>query len=345
MITVTPSQLQTLLAAMIPARLPLLITGAPGVGKSDIIAQATAQAQADLLISHPAVADPTDAKGLPWPKASGDEATFLPFGELATAIKATKPTVWLLDDLGQATPAVQASFMQLILARRVNGHILPDYVTFVAATNRRSDRAGVAGILEPVKSRFACIVELEPTIDDWSQWAYAHGVSPSLIAFLRFRPELLCKFEATADLTNSPVPRTWHHLAKLETLNLAPIVESAAFSGAVGEGPALEYMAFRQMAKSLVNLDAILLNPDNVKIPSQPNELYATVIGLASRANDTSFPKIATYANRLCTEADKGEFAVLLIRDAIRRDESLQYTDTFVRLNSGPFGQLISGAN
>ena len=169
--TVTPKQLTALLAAMIPARLPLLITGAPGVGKSDIIAQATAQSQADLLISHPAVADPTDAKGLPWPKAGENEATFLPFGELASAIKATKPTVWLLDDLGQATPAVQASFMQLILARRVNGHILPDHVTFVAATNRRSDRAGVAGILEPVKSRFACIVELEPTIDDWSQWA------------------------------------------------------------------------------------------------------------------------------------------------------------------------------
>jgi midasin (ATPase involved in ribosome maturation) len=36
---VTPSQLQTILAAMIPARLPLLSTGSPGIGKSDIIAQ------------------------------------------------------------------------------------------------------------------------------------------------------------------------------------------------------------------------------------------------------------------------------------------------------------------
>jgi hypothetical protein len=341
--SVSPKQLAELLAAMIPARLPLLITGAPGVGKSDIIAQATAQAGAELLISHPAVADPTDAKGLPWPKANGEEATFLPFGELAQAIHAVKPTVWLLDDLGQATPAVQASFMQLILARRVNGHILPDHVTFVAATNRRSDRAGVSGILEPVKSRFACIVELEPNIDDWSLWAYGHGVSPSLIAFLRYRPELLCKFEATADLTNSPVPRTWAHLAKLGTLNLAPIVESAAFSGAVGEGPALEYQAFRAMAKSLVNLDAILLNPDKVTIPSKPNELYATVIGLASRANEQNFSRIATYANRLYTEADHGEFAVLLIRDSIRRDEKIQYSDSFVRLNSGPIGQLISG--
>jgi hypothetical protein len=328
---------------MITARLSLLITGAPGVGKSDIIAQATAQANADLLISHPAVADPTDAKGLPWPKTNGEEATFLPFGELAQAIKSTRPTVWLLDDLGQATPAVQASFMQLILARRVNGHILPDHVTFVAATNRRTDRAGVSGILEPVKSRFACIVELEPNIDDWSLWAYAHGVSPTLIAFLRYRPELLCKFEATADLTNSPVPRTWSHLAKLESLNLPSAIESAAFSGAVGDGPALEYQAFRAMAKQLVNLDAILLNPDKVSIPSKPNELYATCVGLASRANEQNFARIATYANRLYTEGNHGEFAVLLTRDSIQHDEKIQYTDSFVRLNAGPLGQLISG--
>jgi hypothetical protein len=341
--SVSPKQLQALLAAMIPARLPLLITGAPGVGKSDIIAQAAASAGADLLISHPAVADPTDAKGLPWPKADGNTATFLPFGELATAINATRPTVWLLDDLGQATPAVQASFMQLILARRVNGHILPDCITFVAATNRRSDRAGVAGILEPVKSRFASIVELEASIDDWSTWAYSNNISPMLIAFLRFRPELLCNFQATADLTNSPVPRTWSHVAKLENLNLPADIESAAFSGAVGKGAALEYLSFRSTYRFLVNLDAILLNPDTAAIPSKPSELYAVSVGLAARANDTNFNRIATYATRLYTEANYGEFAVLLIRDAIRRDEKIQYTDSFVRLNSGPIGQLISG--
>lgn len=341
--SVTPSQLTSLLAKMIPARLPVLITGAPGVGKSDIVAQSASQANAELLISHPAVADPTDAKGLPWPKAGEDEATFLPFGELARALKATSPTVWLLDDLGQAPPSVQASYMQLLLARRVNGHVLPDCVTFIAATNRRTDRAGVSGILEPVKSRFASIIELEPTIDDWSQWAYANGISPTLIAFLRYRPNLLCNFQASADLTNSPVPRTWAHLAKLESLHLPSAIESAAMAGSVGEGASLEYLAFRQMANSLVNLDAILLAPDTAAIPTKPSELYATAVGLAGRANSTNFARIATYVTRLYTEAGKGEFAVLLVRDSIRKDEKIQYTDSFVRLNSGPIGQLISG--
>jgi hypothetical protein len=345
--SVTPKQLSELLAKMIAARQPLLITGAPGVGKSDIIGQAATAAHCDLIISHPAVADPTDAKGLPWPKPGGNEATFLPFGELARAINSTVPTVWLLDDLGQATPAVQASFMQLILARRVNGHALPDHVTFVAATNRRTDRAGVSGILEPVKSRFGTIVELEPTINDWCNWAMNQPFIPAHgLAFLRWREGLLSAFEATADLTNSPSPRTWSNLFRLETLGLSPALELEAFSGAVGAGAATEYTSFRSMINSMVNLDAILMDPANAKIPNDPSQLYATCVGLAAKANDQNFSRIATYAGRMFTEADKGEFAVLMVRDTIRRDKDgrIQHTDAYIRLNCGPLGQLISGS-
>jgi hypothetical protein len=59
------SQLNKLLAVTIPARLPVLIKGAPGVGKSDIVAQACIAAGAELIISHPVVSDPTDYKGCP----------------------------------------------------------------------------------------------------------------------------------------------------------------------------------------------------------------------------------------------------------------------------------------
>lgn len=339
---VTPSQLVTLLSVAIPQRLPVLITGAPGVGKSDIVGQAANLTGAELILSHPAVADPTDAKGLPWPKADKDEATFLPFGELARALKATVPTVWFLDDLGQATPAVQASFMQLILARRVNGHVLPDCVTFVAATNRRADRAGVSGILEPVKSRFATIIELHPDIDSWCQWAFGANIPATLIAFLRFRPDLLSDFKPSADMSNSPMPRTWASLAKLEALSLPQQVELAAMAGAVGEGPAAEYIAFRRMFQSLTGVDAILLDPAGCKMPTAPNELYATCTALASKATDQNLSRIGVYAKRLM-DATRGEFAVLLMRDCIRRQPKLAYTDAFIRISAGPLGQLISG--
>lgn len=336
-------ELATFLAAAIDARAPVLITGEPGIGKSDVVAQAAETAGADLILSHPAVSDPTDAKGLPWVSGDGDSATFLPFGELAQAMRATRPTVWFLDDLGQAPPAVQASYMQLLLARRVNGHALPDCVTFLAATNRRTDRAGVTGILEPVKSRFAAIVELVAHIDDWSEWAFDHDMPAELIAFLRFRSDLLSAFEPTADMTNSPVPRTWANAAKwLGRSDLPEAIRSKAIAGAVGEGAAVELGAFLRLYRELPSVDAILIDPETGTIPSEPATRYAVVTALAMRANPTTFGRIARYAERL-TEAGAGEFAALLLLDSQRRDEEITQTPDFIRLAAGPLGQLISG--
>lgn len=353
----TPSQLTAFLAQAIAARLPALIVGPPGVGKSDLVALAAQMSGYRLILSHPAVSDPTDAKGLPWVAKGAETATFLPFGELAEAIHATQPTVWFLDDLGQAPPAVQASFMQLLLARRVNGHALPECVTFVAATNRRTDRAGVSGILEPVKSRFAAIVELEPDLDEWCQWALAQDfVPPELVAFLRFRPELLCKFVPSADLVNCPLPRTWAHAAKLLGLKLSDAVQAHALAGAVGEGAATELLAFLKLYRELPNIDAILIDPDGPPIPQQPAPLYAVATALATKANAANFARVARYTQRL-VDAGHGEFATLLLRDAIRRDvkqadaakaKGTKYTKltdsaAFTRLAVGELGQLIGG--
>lgn len=340
---IQPKQLRSILAKTIEARLPVLITGSPGVGKSDLVAQAASDAGAEVILSHPAVSDPTDAKGLPWPAKEGDHATFLPFGELAKALKADKPTVWFLDDLGQATPAVQASFMQLLLARRVNGHALPDCVTFIAATNRRTDRAGVSGILEPVKSRFATIVNLEPNLDDWCEWAYANNISPEVIAFLRFRPELLNKFEASADMQNSPCPRTWAHAAKLVKLGLPAEVELASFSGAVGEGAAGEFVSFLRVFRDMPNPDAVLINPDGSPIPKELSALYALSVALAARATDENFWSVVRYAERLM-QNERAEFGALLVMDACKRDPKLQHTPEFTKLASGELGKLMIGA-
>ncbi|MCK9513675.1 MAG: ATP-binding protein [Pigmentiphaga sp.] len=326
-----------------PRPKPILITGAPGLGKSDAVQQAAEAAGADLILSHPAVADPTDAKGLPWIAPDSSEATFLPFGELAAAMRAERRTVWFLDDLGQASPAVQASYMQLLLARRVNGHVLPDCVTFVAATNRRTDRAGVSGILEPVKSRFASIVELEADISDWSRWALANDIPAELVAFLRFRPDLLSDFNASADLTNSPSPRTWSNAAWLLSLDLPKAERAEALAGAVGSGAATEFLAFLEMFRQLPSIDAILIDADSAIVPAEPSARYAVCTALAARAGEAAFPRVARYAERL-QENGAGDFAALLIRDVIRRIPAVQHTPAFARIASGEMASLITGS-
>ncbi len=338
------TQLIALLSETIKARIPVLVEGAPGIGKSDILTQAAVDAGADMILSHPAVSDPTDVKGLPWISKgkNGDSATFLPFGELEQAINARKLTVWFLDDLGQASPAVQASFMQLLLARKVNGHSISDNVVFVAATNRRTDRAGVSGILEPVKSRFGTIVELEADLDSWCNWAIDHNVNPLLIGFLRFKPELLCKFEAKNDLKNSPVPRTWSHVNKLLDLQLSPTVQNIAIAGAVGEGAATEFAAFQKLYAQLPNIDQILMDPTKVPIPKNAAVLYSLASALATKVTSTNFTHICTYINRMVADGS-AEFGVLCVRDCLRRDPTLQTTTAFVKLATSEVGKLISG--
>jgi hypothetical protein len=337
---VNPAQLPELLTAYVPARHPVLITGSPGIGKSDIVDQVAKATNHDLLISHPVVEDPTDSKGLPFPTPDG-AAKHLPFGDLERAVNSKEPMIWFLDDLGQASPAVQAAKMQLLLARRVGDHVLPDHVTFVAATNRRTDNAGVSGILDPVISRFATVVELEPTIEDWTAWAVRSGVPPELIAFLRFRPELLSVKKTSRDIENAPSPRTWGFVAK--TMPVVPkSLELISYAGSVGEGAATELMGFLGIFRQLPSPDAILLSPDTAPIPETPAALYAVATALAAYASEVNFDRVVTYTERMIAAGCR-EFAALLVRDAVRRTPDIQNSYAFIRAQGGEIGNIIRG--
>ena len=316
-----PSHLKTNLLKCMKARLPVLIKGAPGVGKSDIVAQVAAELEMDLILSHPVVSDPTDFKGLP--AIVDGQADFLPFGDLLLLIEAVKPTIAFLDDLGQAPACVQAAAMQLILARRVNSHIISDHVVFVAATNRRQDRAGVTGILEPVKSRFATIYELTQDIDDWVEWAFAHEMPGKLIAFAHFRPGLLTAFKPSPDIVNGPCARTFANVGKL--IN-AGIEDMESIVGAVGEGCAVEMMGFFKYWQELPNLSAVIADPEKAKVPVEPAALYAIVTGLVEKATKTNVGRIFKYGKRL-----PKDFNILLGRDCIRKDASIQNTNAFIK--------------
>lgn len=293
-----PTQLVKFLQFAIPKRFNVLIKGKPGIGKSDIVAQAAEQAGAELIIAHPVVSDPTDFKGLPFAQADGT-ADFLPFGELKKLINAKTPTVFFLDDLGQAPPSVQAAVMQLLLARRVNGHKVSDKVSFIAATNRREDKAGVQGLLEPVKSRFASIVELDVNNVDWLKWAAANDMPVELQSFMRFRPDLLDKAEPTKDIINSPSPRTIAAVGRMQNEGLDREIEFEVIKGAVGEGFALEYNAFLKLFRELPDLDGIIANPKNAIVPTDPGTQYALSGALGHRMDEKTIAPIMEYIDRL----------------------------------------------
>ncbi len=320
----TPSQLSELLARTLPVQIPVLIKGAPGVGKTDIVTQACEKCNADLIVSHPVVDEPIDYKGLPAIK--GEHAEFLPFGNLRKIIEADRPTVYFMDDLGQAPPSVQAAAMQLILARRINGYRVSDQVTFVAATNRKSDKAGVSGILEPVKSRFVTIVEMEPDIDDWIAWAAKNSLPSELTGFVRFRPKLLFDFNPTVEMKNSPCPRTVANVGRLMSIGLPEALEFEAYAGAAGEGFAAELIGFLKIYRQLPDPGLILVDPDQVEVPTDPATLYAVCSALARRVEPSSMDALVRYARRL-----PEEFSVLLLSDCERTNPKIVNTRAYAK--------------
>ncbi len=341
---VKPSQLAAILAKCITAKEPVLIAGAPGIGKSDIVEQAARLADAELLVSHPVTSDPTDYKGLPALDIANHCAHFLPFGDLNRLIHADRLTACFFDDLGHAPQAVQAALMQLALARRVNGHKVSDHVVFIGATNRRQDRAGVSGIIEPLKGRFM-ILHLAVDLIDFCTWAARSGIESEVIAYISLRPEALHKFEPTPDLINSPSPRGWARVSRYLKLGLTSDVQPQIFTGCVGQEHGVGFAAFLRIARSVVQPAEVFKNPKGAPIPNEPSALWALVSALARRVATDTMDAYIVYMNRLMDTGRHGEYVMASVKQMLAREPSLQSGTAYTAAMSGPLGKLMLGGN
>lgn len=306
-----PKVLADFLKFSLKNNFPVLITGAPGVGKTDIVTSVTKGMSHKLLVMHPVVSDSVDFKGLP--ACVNGKAEFLEYGELRQMMEAVEPTVVFIDDFGQAEIQVQKAVMQLLLARTINGKKISDHVKFIAATNRQQDKAGVSTILEPVKSRFNAIVELEIHLDDWVEWAITHKMPIDLISFIRFKPDVITKFNPTREIKNSSCPRTVAGVGKMLNDGLPREMEQEVFAGAAGEAFSVEFCNFLKVCRDLPKPEEILKNPEHSFVPKELSQQWALTGALAYAVRGETFDNLLTYLKRL-----PPEFDVKAIRDTIR---------------------------
>ena len=314
-----PHELAEYLAYCIERGYPVLVTGKPGIGKTDVIASAALAAKADLIISHPVVSDPTDYKGLPFPNKEATAADFLPYGDLRKLLTAKKKTVFFMDDFGQAPHAVQAAIMQLLLLREINGQKISDKIVFILATNRREDNAGVAGILDPIKSRCMSIIEMQVDHEDWVKWAIVNNMPVELIAFVRWMPKIIeDDYPATKKIENTPSPRTITHVGTQQVNKLAEKFYPSVFAGAAGPAFGTQYCAFLDNYKQLPSLDDIIKDPVNIALPANISMQYAITGGLAKRMTDNNIDAIVQFLDRL-----KPELSAACMTDAQTRNPKI----------------------
>ena len=324
-----PSKLYEALHALIGERVPLHIWGACGVGKSQIVAQVAHDLDLEFLDVRAVQLDPVDLRGLPRIKA--DQTEWVPPKFLPNEGKG----ILFLDELTSAPQMTQAGCYQLVLDRRLGEYVLPDGWVVIAAGNPASERGVHFAMPRPLRNRFVHL-ELEADLSDWCRWAVSAGVRPEIIAFLRFKPDLLHAADTTSDANAWPTPRTWemasHVLCGVARrqntafLTGAGEFEAQLLDGTVGQAASAELLAFLRLFRQLPSIDEILLNPESAPLPTEPSAQIAISTALGRVMSDSSIARGLKYLDRM-----PAEMRVMAMRDAAARDRAITHTPEFIR--------------
>ena len=317
------TQIADALRCLVAIQRPAFLWGKPGVGKSKVVKQVADGLGYSFKDVRAAQLDPVDLRGLPHLNGDGRAHWAIP-DFLPNAKRDGEFGILFMDEMNMAPQLVQGACYQLILDRRLGDYELPKGWMVLAAGNRESDKGVTSRMPTPLANRFVHLY-FGVDLDTWCKWAVGASVPVEVVAFLRFRPELLNVFDPSSAEKAYPTPRSWEFVGDI--LKGAPTkdVEYALIAGTVGQAAAAEFIGFLRVFRQLPSPDSVLMNPAKVHVPEDPATLYALTGALSRKASANNFDRIATYAKRI-----PAEFQVCLVRDSITKDNDIQQTRSFI---------------
>jgi len=298
---------------------PVMLWGPPGVGKSQIAAEIARCAGVPLVDVRLSQMEPTDLRGIPF--RAGDRVQWSPPALLPDAERHGVRGILFLDEITSAPPTVTAAAYQLILDRRLGDYVVPSGWAIFSAGNRYGDRGVTYVMPSPLANRFTHY-EIEPHLDDWVEWAHGAGIDARLIAFLRFRPDLLFDFDPARNPVAFPSPRSWEYahraLIKFET---SPQLLLDALQACVGPAAGVELKAFIDHMQAMPDIDAIARG-DVSDVPDGLDLQYGVAAALVRRAASVRGTREAerVYSNilRYAHAFPRRELGVMLVTDLHR---------------------------
>jgi hypothetical protein len=281
-----PAQLLTVLerefqAALHGQHTPVMLWGPPGVGKSQMVAHIAERHRVPVIDLRLSQMEPSDLRGIPF-RVEEHVEWAIP-SMLPDAERHGSQGILFLDEITSVPPSVSAAAYQLILDRRLGAYEVPDGWSIFAAGNRQGDRGVTYTMPAPLANRFSHY-DVDTNLDDWVAWAYANGIDERLIAFLRFRPELLFEFDPAHNPVAFPSPRSWEFAHRaLQKFGDLPQLLTGALQACVGPAAGIELSAFVENLDQLPDIDAIVRG-EPVKVPRETDLQYAVAAALVGRA-------------------------------------------------------------
>lgn len=326
-----PSQLLTILeqeylSAHQGHHTPVMLWGAPGVGKSQMVAQVAIKHSVPVVDIRLSQMEPSDLRGIPF--RSNEFVEWAIPAMLPDIKRHGSSGILFMDEITSAAPSVSAAAYQLILDRRLGEYRVPDGWAIIAAGNRQGDRGVTYSMPAPLANRFSHF-EVDVNLDDWVSWAYAHGIDERVIGFLRFRPELLFDFDPAHNPVAFPSPRSWEFTHRaLQKFGDYPDLLLGSLQACVGPAAGIELAAFVENLDKLPDLDAITLGEKvsgkKITVPDEVDLQYAVASALVGRAikskndsesnSETIIGNILDYAGTF----PQREMGVMLVSDLHR---------------------------
>ena len=294
---------------------PLMLWGPPGVGKSAVVRAVCEARGIGFVDVRLAQREPIDLRGLPVPR--GDAVEWLLSSEWPR--DAQSKGILLFDELTAADRTLQVAAYELILDRRLGTlYTLPPGWLVLGAGNRTSDRA-VAGAMSSALANRFCHLELEPSLDEWRDWAQRVGLDPLVPGFLQFRPELF--LDLSGDVQRGwPSPRSWERAARaiMTAGGLGERRLRRVLEGLVGQGAAAELLAFRDLLDTLPDVPEALAGASRIRVPERADRRFALCTAVVQhfwsvRQRATALERVLDLVEDLAPD-----FATLLLADLVR---------------------------
>lgn len=324
------------LRSVMEARVPAMIVGQPGVGKSAVVREIAKDMGYETLVIIGSRMDPTDLVGLP---AKGDKnnTVFLePWWQ--TEILEKKKIVLFLDEFSTASVSIQKSLLTFLQDREfADGTPFPEETIVLGAMNPLKSAVGGSDLALPVSNRLIFLPWqlshnswFEGMLDNWGEKGAPESLSEwrrKIVAFIKENPSLLHKEpENYANLNAYGIDedkqpasaeiarlawasmRSWDNLAKvLANSPKDTYVQDMIIRGTVGVECGEKFRMWLHK-NSVYMLEDVISNPKTVKWDELDfNEGIAIFRGLEDTVNSENATKVLSVVNEALKQG-KPEF-------------------------------------
>jgi len=322
MFEVNAVELQEALIEDFKVGLVPMVSSSPGMGKSDIIRTIADLFKLKVIDLRVSQCEPVDMQG--YPGVIDGRMTFhIPeYFPIETDKVPDGYDGWLLflDEFNSGNKQTESAAYKLILDRAVYKHKLHSRCLIAAAGNLTTDRAIVNTQSTATTSR---LTHYRMRVDHkvWVDWANAHKIDHRIVSLMKFKPELLHRFDTSTNELTFPCPRTWEFASKVITgKNEISHITKIRLAGTVGEGAAVELATYCEIYQNLPTIEQILSNPKSGwKVPKEPSERYAVTTMLSHNTTLNTIDKIIIAINRLPVD-----FQVITFKDIYKRTPELK---------------------